>query len=137
MSRRENPIVDSNIITELLKDPIIIRIVTILDITSLSILELLEYDLSRKDVNHALDSGVIEVDKAASPIINITSTSDLLVAGDTYFYQFLNSKVRLTKLGSYLLDCIKGSQTEQEVLQRAREKFGLDFMPPESPNKFI
>ena len=137
MSRRENPIVDSNIMTELLKDPIIIRIVTILDITSLSILELLEYDLSRKDVNHALDSGVIEVDKAASAIINITSTSDLLVAGDTYFYQFLNSKVRLTKLGSYLLDCIKGSQTEQEVLQRAREKFGLDFMPPESPHKFI
>ena len=71
MSRRENPIVDSNIMTELLKDPIIIRIVTILDITSLSILELLEYDLSRKDVNHALDSGVIEVDKAASAIINI------------------------------------------------------------------
>ena len=137
MNGKENPVIDSNIITELLKDPIIIRIVRILDITTLSILELLEYDLSRNDVNHALNSDVIEVDKAASPIINITSTSDLLVAGDTYFYQFLNSKVRLTKLGSYLLDCIKGSHNSQEVLQRAREIFGLDFVPPESPHKSI
>lgn len=91
MNEKENPLVDSNIITELLRDPIIIRIVRILGITSLTILELLEYDLSRKDVNSALNSGVIEIDKAASPIISITSTSDLLVAGDTYFYQFLNS----------------------------------------------
>ena len=137
MNEKENPLVDSNIITELLKDPIIIRIVRILGITSLTILELLEYDLSRKDVNSALNSGVIEIDKAASPIISITSTSDLLVAGDTYFYQFLNSKVRLTKLGSYLLDCIRGPQSEQEILDRAREIFGLDFVPPEPPHKSI
>ena len=84
MNGKENPVIDSNIITELLKDPIIIRIVRILDITSLSILELLEYDLSRNDVNHALNSDVIEVDKGASPKIDITSTSNLLVAGDTY-----------------------------------------------------
>jgi hypothetical protein len=74
MNGKENPLVDSNVITELLKDPIIIRIVTILDITSLSILELLEYDLRRKDVNYALNTGVIEIDKAVSPIISVTST---------------------------------------------------------------
>ena len=53
-------------ITEFLKDPIIVRIVRILDITSLSILELLEYDLTRKDINHALSNGVIKIDKSAS-----------------------------------------------------------------------
>ena len=53
-------------ITKFLKDPIIVRIVRILDITSLSILELLEYDLTRKDINHALSNGVIKIDKSTS-----------------------------------------------------------------------
>ena len=38
--------IDSEQLTELLRDPIIIRIVSIIDIASLSILELLEYDLT-------------------------------------------------------------------------------------------
>lgn len=39
--------IDMDVITELMRTPIIIRIVTILDITNLSILELLEYDDSQ------------------------------------------------------------------------------------------
>ena len=111
-------------LTKLLRDPIIVRVVKVLNIVRLSILELLEYDLTRQDVNHALASGVIKVDKQTMPQPEITSTEGLLlVAGDTYFLKFLSSKVKLTELGLFLLECIKGSQTEQEMLEKARDKF--------------
>ena len=62
------------------------------------------------------------------------SFGDLLVAGDIYYYQFLNSKVRLTELGNYLLECIKGSQTQQEIIEKAGERFALGkFSPPDHP----
>lgn len=110
---------DLETITRLLRDPTIVRVVTVLDIASLSVLELLEYGLTRRDVNHALINEVIEMDKKTE-----TLSEGLLVSGDTYFYQFLNSKVRLSELGMHLLDCIKGSQTEQEMLKKASQKFG-------------
>ena len=53
--------VDYEEITQLLQDPIIVRVVTFIDIARLSILELLEYDLTRQDIKHALVSGVIEI----------------------------------------------------------------------------
>ena len=55
--------IDSDQLTKLIRDPIIIRIVSELDIASLSILELLEYNLTRKDINYALLNGAIAVDK--------------------------------------------------------------------------
>lgn len=51
--------VDMATITELMRKPVIVRIVSILDITSLSILELLEYDLTLKDINYSMANGVI------------------------------------------------------------------------------
>ena len=51
--------------------PIIVRIVTILDITSLSILELLEYDLTIKDINFSMANGVIAYEKATRPVRKI------------------------------------------------------------------
>jgi hypothetical protein len=100
-------------ITTFLKDPIIVRIVGILDITSLSILELLEYDLTRKDINHALSNGVIKIDKSKSSSAALSYENDdynkrnILVSGDYYFYNFLNSKVRLTDMGLQILESIK------------------------------
>jgi hypothetical protein len=81
-------------ITKFLKDPIIVRIVRILDITSLSILELLEYDLTRKDINHTLSNGVIKIDKSASSTTSAyeDNNRNVLVSGDYYFYNFLNSR---------------------------------------------
>ncbi len=101
-------------ITKFLKDPIIVRIVSVLDIASLSILELLDYDLTRKDINYALLNGVIAVDKSAAS--SSTSHEDtqsiqdlnLLVSGDYYFYNFLNSKMKLTEIGLQILESIKG-----------------------------
>ena len=96
-------------ITEFLKDPIIVRIVRILDITSLSILELLEYDLTRKDINHALSNGVIKIDKSASSAsAHEDDNGNVLVSGDYYFYNFLNSKIKLTEIGLQILESIKG-----------------------------
>ena len=37
-----------------------------------------------------------------------------LLRGDSYFYDFLNSKVRLTELGLYILDLIKGDVLKKE-----------------------
>ncbi|MGC2427313.1 MAG: hypothetical protein WA421_09770 [Nitrososphaeraceae archaeon] len=107
--------IDSDQLTKLIRDPIIIRIVSVLDIASLSILELLEYNLTRKDINYALLNGVIAVDKSA---VSSTSHEDtqpiqdlnILVSGDFYFHNFLSSKVKLTDVGLYILESIKGTE---------------------------
>ena len=51
-----------------MRSPIILRIVAILDITSLSILELFEYRLTLKDVNYAMANGVITYDNPGRPL---------------------------------------------------------------------
>ena len=55
--------IDSEQLTRPLRDPLIVRIVSIIDVASLSILELLEYNLTRNDINYALSNGIIAVDK--------------------------------------------------------------------------
>lgn len=55
--------IDLAALTVLMRSPIILRIVSILNITSLSILELLEYGLALKDVNYSMANGVIIYDK--------------------------------------------------------------------------
>ena len=111
----KNRVIDSNELTKLLRDSTIVRIVSIISNASLSILELLEYNLTRRDVNYALASGVIGIDKSSSSSSQSSLTSpdlnlderNILVSDDYYFYNFLNSKVRLTDLGMYILETIK------------------------------
>ena len=114
----KNKVIDSNEFTKLLRDSIIVRIVSIISNTSLSILELLEYNLTRKDVNYALASGVIVVDKSSSSQSSLSypdvslDENNIFVGGDYYFYNFLNNKVKLTDLGMYILETIKaGNRT--------------------------
>lgn len=108
MSERHVPI-DQAHLTELIRNPIIIRIVSIIHLSSLSILELLEYNLERRDINYALSEGVIATEKIESHATGIVQEKEanILLSGDSYFYNFLNSKVRLTELGLYILDSIK------------------------------
>src|SRR5438034_7855114 len=107
MSDKKIPI-DPVHLTELIRNPVIVRIVSILDLASLSILELLEYNLERREINYALSEGVIGIDKttsSSSSQLNPTQTMgeyNILLTGDSYFYDFLNSKVRLTELGLYI-----------------------------------
>ena len=99
--------------SKLLLDPIIKRIVTVLDIACLSILELLEYNLTRKDISNALANEVIEFDKEAKE--RTESIQDYLVLGDSYFYGFLNSKVRMTEMGRSLLEQIKSEDSTHRI----------------------
>jgi hypothetical protein len=79
---------------------------------SLSILELLEYNLERREINRAISEGVIAIDKIISPSsssqLNPTEMMEdnILLRGDSYFYNFLNGKVRLTELGLFVLNSI-------------------------------
>ncbi len=93
-------------IKSLLEDSVIVKIVNVSNKASLSILELLEFGLSLKEINHALANGIIEFDK----------TVDVYQGtGGDYYFEFLNSKIKLTKLGLYLLEYIQGNrQTKKD-----------------------
>ena len=131
--------IDSEQLTKLMRDPIIVRIISVLDIASLSILELLEYDLTRNDINHALSNGVIAIDKSTSSAYTSdvhTDKGNILVSGDYYFYNFLNSKVKSTDIGLYILDSIKGVEKQSnknvppnELARTPRFSCHLDLPP--------
>jgi hypothetical protein len=105
---------DSTTLTELMGSPVVLRIVTILGITSLSILELSEYGLALRDINHAMANGVIRYDKPTKPLgSEETSALGIPLTGD-YYYNFLNSKVKLTDVGLYILDSLKGNHLERK-----------------------
>jgi hypothetical protein len=108
-------IIDPDRLTALLNDSAVTKIVTVLDVVSLSILELLEYGLSRQDVSRSLANEIITFDKSASLHTDMSNNfplteNDIIASGDYYFYNFLNSKVKLTHLGLYILDTLKGAQ---------------------------
>ncbi len=94
-----------NAISGLLSDPIMIRMVTVVNLASLSILELLEYGFTRQDISRAMAKEVIEFDKPIPPE-NAGSrdvAEKILETGDQYF-KLLSSKVRLAKLGLFMLE---------------------------------
>lgn len=97
-------------ITKLMTTPVIIRIVTVLDVTSLSVLELLEYGLSLSDINYSLENRVTSFDKPTKQLNSQKfSALGIPIIGD-YYYNLLKSKVKLTEVGLYILGTIKGDQ---------------------------
>jgi hypothetical protein len=112
--------IDADRLTKLLRDPIVIKIVTVLDVVSLSILELLEYGITRKDISQSLAEGIITFDKSTIIHDDVSSNfplteKDIIASGDYYFYNFLNSKVKLTELGLFTLDTIRGEVDSTRV----------------------
>lgn len=101
---------DRNAIEELLRDSSITRIVTLVNLSSQSILELLEYGISRQDINLALARGVVAFDKSSIRVESPDNESSVLEKGEDYYFRFLNNKVRLTKLGIYILETIEQNQ---------------------------
>jgi hypothetical protein len=139
MSDRKIPI-DPVHLTELIRNPVIIRIVSILDLASLSILELLEYNLEQREINYAISEGVIAIDKIDSPSSSsqfhttAMQEDNILIKGDSYFYDFLNSKVRSTELGLYILDSIREDLSKKELPVNQANQFDLSsFNPPTRP----
>ena len=85
MSESNIPI-DPAHLTELIRNPVIVRIVSILDLASLSNLELLEYNLDRREINYALSEGVMAIDKTNSASASQLHTSEMVqvLRGDSY-----------------------------------------------------
>lgn len=106
--------IDRATLSNLMSKPTVVRIVTILDITSLSILELFEYGLTLNDINFSMANGIIAYDKETKRISNEETALGIPLTGD-YYYNFLNSKVKLTEIGLYILDTIKSNQAEQKT----------------------
>src|SRR5215469_12790807 len=115
MTMSESMPIDETHLTELIRNPTVVRIVSILDLASLSILELFEYNLDRREINYALSERVIAIDKPTTswPPGEMISASSILLSEDHY-YNFLSSKIRLTELGLYILDSIKGEVPKKE-----------------------
>jgi hypothetical protein len=133
MSERYVPI-DRAHLTELIRNPVIVRIVSIIHLI-LSILELLEYNLERREINYALSEGVIATEKIESHATGIVQEKEanILLSGDSYFYNLLNSKVRLTELGLYILDSIKVEPIRFEQIVNHVNEYDLSiFNPPPS-----
>jgi hypothetical protein len=122
-------VIDTEEMTRLLRDPVIVRVVTVLDIARLSVLELFEYGLTKNDVNHALAKGVIKIIDEEPP------HDGLFKADDTYYQKFLSSKVMLTELGKYLLDCIKDCECRNNVSEWVHKSWEPKaFFAPEAPH---
>jgi hypothetical protein len=102
--------IESEVITELLRNPVIIKIVSILDAESLSILDVLEYGVSTTDVNFALAIQIIKIEKSNPSSNKESSPINMPEVGGDYYYEFLNRKVMLTEIGLYILECLKCDQ---------------------------
>ncbi|HEY7695638.1 MAG TPA: hypothetical protein VH797_06050 [Nitrososphaeraceae archaeon] len=113
--------IDSVSLTKLLNNATIIRIVTIVDITSLSILELFEYEIGMRDIIYSLVNGVITYDNSTP----MSATEDNLLsipANPHHYYAFVRRKVKLTAIGLYILDCIKKERYERRMSQEFRQE---------------
>lgn len=82
----------------------IIKVVKSIDKANLSILELLEFGISRKEIYHALANSIVGFDKAPDKL----TADEQATAGD-YYFKFLITKVKLTALGLRLLQHIRES----------------------------
>jgi hypothetical protein len=114
--------IDMKTLTELMSKPVIIRIVSILDITSLSILELIEYGLTLKNVNYAMANGVIRYDKISKPTNDEEYEALRIPLTGDYYYNHLNSKVKLTEIGIYILESIKANQPGDKFSSTPRDQ---------------
>lgn len=101
--------IDNVTLSRLMNTPTIVRIVSVLDITSLSVLELFEYNINLGDIIFALTNGVLAYD---NPARIASSEHDILeiVPNANLYFAFVRRKVKLTMLGLHILESIKGNQ---------------------------
>ena len=124
----EKQAISAESLMEVMKDGAIIRLVTIIDISGMSVLELLESGFTRQEINRALFKGVVAYEIGAP---HEETAGEAFESGD-YFFRMLNTKVRLTELGLYVLDCVKSA--EQRQLSELSGPFDTSaFHPPDGP----
>jgi hypothetical protein len=95
-------------ITSFMQNPVIVRLVSILGNTNLSVLELLEYDLTVTEINYAFSNRIIEYLRI--PSINENNVQNLPLSYDIYYYS-VRKQVKLTDLGYYILESITPTLT--------------------------
>ncbi len=120
--------VSAESLMEVMKDGALVRLVSIIDVSSMSVLELLESGFTRQEVGRALSKGVITYETGTP---HMETVGEAFESGD-YFFHMLNTKVRLTELGLYVLDCVKSA--EQRGLGELKGHFDTSvFHPPGGP----
>lgn len=119
--------IESEVIADLLNNPVIIKIVTILDIKSLSILDLLEYEVNIVDFNYALARRVIQLERPNTLPNKENDSIGIPEVGGDYYYEFLNSKVSLTEIGVYILDCLKSDQPEHKTPNKPKDPYSETY----------
>lgn len=111
-------------ISELLHDSAIIKFAKLLDVSDIpSLLDLLEYGLTRCEISRAIakDLATVDIDKEVRNSLAIRDGEEANIIMDNVKYQkILGCKVRLTELGLYILDCIKGFVVEWQAFKRTR-----------------
>lgn len=123
---------DRNSVEGLLRDPIILRIVTVVNLASLSILELLEYGFNHENINAALSKGVIAIDKSTL-LSGLAHAEKMSFDYPDYYLKFLSSKVRLTELGLYILETIKATERLSLVQPRPQSLDEENSTGPKAP----
>ena len=127
------PIVSVNHIalSNLLHYPLIVRLVTVVNVTSQSVLEILEYGFTPSDVSKAMAKGVVEFDKLVGQ--NSAGKMDVIKPGlemGDYYFELLNRKIRLSKLGLLMLEILEAdlkqaSGTQADLAAPAHEQDSL------------
>jgi hypothetical protein len=117
---------DMNTLTELMRKPVIIRVVSILDITSLSILELLEYGLTLNDVSYSMTNRVICYEEPRLVLVAEDYSGLGIRQTPDYYYNSLRNKVKLTEIGLYILESIKGEQSRDKSPQTPEHQSYID-----------
>jgi len=106
--------IDNVTLTKFMNTPTIIRIVTVLDITSLSVLELFEYDINLGDIIFAMANRIVTYDNVA---VITSSENDLseIVPSSSQYFAFVRKKVKVTRLGLHILESIKAANLQRQV----------------------
>jgi len=112
-------------LSELLSDATIVRLVTVLNTTSQSILEILEYGFTPKEISRAMAKGVVEFNKPVGENRTAKYIEYGLEVGD-YYQELIREKIRLARMGLLILEIMESD------LKQATE-FQSDFAasPPE------
>jgi hypothetical protein len=122
-----------NALSELLSDPVLVRLVTVLSTTSQSILEIFEYGFSSKDVSRALAKGVIEFSRTVGKDRPANIIEYGLEVGE-YYYELVREKIRLARLGLLMLEIMdsdlkQATETDSDFASPSHEENTLINSP--------
>jgi hypothetical protein len=103
-------------LSELLSDATIVRLVTVLNTTSQSILEILEYGFTPKEISRAMAKGVVEFNKPVGENRTTKTIEYGLEMGD-YYQELIREKIRLARMGLLILEIMESDLKQATEFQ--------------------